>query len=106
MEHFYHWQNDDLLLSVKLQPGASKNEIVGIIGEALKIRISAPPVDGRANKQLIAFLADVFKVAKSDIQLLSGHSSRNKRLLIQKPRSLPAQIRRPPAGTDSRTQKP
>lgn len=106
MEDFYHWQNEDLLLSVKLQPGASKNEIVGIIGEALKIRISAPPVDGRANKQLVAFLAGVFKVAKSDIRLLSGHSSRNKRLQIHKPRSLPVQIRRPPAGTDSRTQKP
>jgi len=91
---FYRWQNDDLLLTVKVQPKASKDEIIGEQDGALKIRITAPPVDGKANKHLIAYLAGIFNVAKSQIQLLAGSSGRNKRLLIHSPRQLPDQIRR------------
>jgi len=91
---FYRWQNDDLLLTVKVQPKASKDEIIGEQDGALKIRITAPPVDGKANKHLIAYLAGIFKVAKSQIELLAGSSGRNKRLLIHSPRQLPEQIRR------------
>lgn len=94
MTSFYRWQNDDLLLTVKVQPKASKDEIIGEQDGALKIRITAPPVDGKANKHLIAYLAGIFKVAKSQIELLAGSSGRNKRLLIHSPRQLPEQIRR------------
>lgn len=81
----YHWDGLDLLLSVRVQPGASKDEIVGIQGNNIKIRISAPPQDGKANDQLIKFLARNFGVAKSRIQLLSGESGREKRIRITSP---------------------
>lgn len=69
-------------LRLHIQPGAKKTEVVGLHGEALKIRLAAPPVDGKANACLLAFLADRFGVAKSAVSLLSGDSSRAKRVHI------------------------
>jgi uncharacterized protein (TIGR00251 family) len=89
---FYQWQGDTLLLHVQTQPRASKDEIVGPQGENLKIRITAPPVDGKANQHLLKFLAKTFRVARSDIHLLKGDSSRIKSLSIKQPRQLPACI--------------
>lgn len=89
---FYHWQGEDLLLDCHLQPGAKRTEFAGQHGERLKIRISAPPVDGKANDALIRFLADAFDVSRQQVSLLSGQSSRQKRLLIQTPRQLPAEL--------------
>ncbi len=89
---FYHWQDDDLLLDCHLQPGAKRAEFAGQHGERLKIRISAPPVDGKANDALIHFLADAFAVSRQQVSLLSGQSSRQKRLRIQTPRQLPAEL--------------
>jgi len=60
----YHWDGMDLILSIKVQPGANRDEIVGIQGNHIKIRISAPPQDGKANGQLIKFLAKNFGVAE------------------------------------------
>jgi len=91
----YSWDGDRLTLSVRVQPRASKDEIVGIQGNHLKIRITAPPVDGRANAYLIQYLAQVFAVPKTRIALLSGESGREKRLLIAAPARLPPQIPRP-----------
>ncbi|MCK4585706.1 MAG: YggU family protein, partial [Gammaproteobacteria bacterium] len=84
-----------LLVSVRVQPGASHNEIVGIVSDALKIRITAPPVDGRANSHLIKYLAKTFGVAKSRVNLVSGDNNRNKRLRIHSQIDLPAGISRP-----------
>ena len=89
---FYHWQGEDLLLDCHLQPGAKRAEFAGQHGERLKIRISAPPVDGKANEALIRFLADAFDVSRQQVSLLSGQSSRQKRLLIQTPRQLPTEL--------------
>jgi len=89
---FYHWQDDDLLLDCHLQPGAKRAEFAGQHGERLKIRISAPPVDGKANDALIRFLADAFAVSRQQVSLLSGQRSRQKRLRIQTPRQLPAEL--------------
>ncbi|MCC6207945.1 MAG: YggU family protein [Gammaproteobacteria bacterium] len=89
------WDGDRLTLSVRVQPRASKDEIVGMQGNHLKIRITAPPVDGKANVHLIQFLARVFDVPKSRISLLSGESGREKRILITSPARLPPQIPRP-----------
>ncbi|RGP52868.1 DUF167 family protein [Pseudomonas abyssi] len=89
---FYHWQDDDLLLDCHLQPGAKRAEFAGQHGERLKIRISAPPVDGKANDALIRFLADAFAVSRQQVSLLSGQNSRQKRLRIQTPRQLPAEL--------------
>ena len=69
-------------LRLHIQPGAKKTEVVGLHGEALKIRLAAPPVDGKANACLIAFLADQLGVAKAAVNLLSGDSSRAKRVCI------------------------
>ncbi len=65
-------------LTVKIQPRASKNEMVRTEGGGLKIRLTAPPVDGAANEALIKFLADTFSVPKSLVEIVSGHASRDK----------------------------
>ena len=69
-------------LRLHIQPGAKKTEVVGLHGEALKIRLAAPPVDGKANACLIAFLADRLGVARSAISLVSGETSRAKRVHV------------------------
>jgi len=89
---WYQWQDDDLLLSVRVQPKASRDEIIGPHENALKIRITAPPVDGKANTHLIRFLAKTFGVPKSRVEIVSGETGRLKRLRIQAPRVLPAGI--------------
>ena len=86
---WYRWDGADLILDCHLQPKASKDEFAGLQGERLKIRLTAPPVDGKANAHLQAFLAKVFGVAKSQVILESGELNRHKRLRIRAPRSLP-----------------
>ena len=73
---------DSLILSVYVQPRASKNQICGIQGEELKIRLTSPPVDGAANKLCREFVADLFDVSKSSVEIISGQTSRHKRLRI------------------------
>lgn len=68
---------------VYVQPKASKNQIVGIHGDALKIRLTAPPVEGAANKMCLKFLAKCLSVAVSRLEILSGHSSRTKQVLLK-----------------------
>jgi hypothetical protein len=74
---------EGLVLSVWVQPKASRNAIQGVHGEALKIALTAPPVDGAANKACIAFLAKKLGLAKSAVAIVSGQTSRNKRILIR-----------------------
>ncbi|MDJ0811834.1 MAG: DUF167 domain-containing protein [Desulfobacterales bacterium] len=74
---------EGLLLSVRVQPKASRNAIQGIHGETLKIALTAPPVDGAANKACIAFVAKKLGLPKSAVAILSGQTSRNKRLLLR-----------------------
>ena len=73
---------DGVILCLHVQPGARKTEIAGLHGEALKIRLAAPPVDGKANASLIEFLARQLGVAKSAVELLSGDTSRAKRVRV------------------------
>jgi len=74
-------------LAVRAQPGAKKTAIVGIYGEGttaqLKVAVQAPPLEGRANEALIAFLADIFDLPKSGVTLVSGEMSRNKVFLLR-----------------------
>jgi len=86
---WYRWQGEDLLLAVQLQPRASRDEIVGPHGDALKIRLTAPPVDGQANACLIKFLAKAFGVSRSQVRLVSGETARNKQVRIVHPGKLP-----------------
>ena len=69
-------------LSCRLQPKASRCAVAGRYGDSLKIVLTAPPVDGRANAALCAFVADLLKLPKSRVSLLSGQTSRNKVLRI------------------------
>ncbi|MBL8523398.1 MAG: DUF167 domain-containing protein [Betaproteobacteria bacterium] len=64
-------------------PGAKRTALQGLHGDALKIRVAAPPVDGAANEALKKFLAQTFKVPLRNVELISGASSRNKRFSIQ-----------------------
>ncbi|ATW24945.1 DUF167 domain-containing protein [Candidatus Formimonas warabiya] len=67
-----------IAFKVKVQPRASKSEIAGIIGDAVKLRITSPPVDGAANEAVIRFFADLFRKPAKDIAIISGLLSRNK----------------------------
>ena len=69
-------------LTLHVQPGARKTEVAGIHGDALKIRLAAPPVDGKANAALIAFVAERLGVSKSAVSLKSGQTSRRKVLEV------------------------
>jgi len=65
-------------LSIRIQPRASKNELVRMAGGGLKIRLTAPPVDGAANEALVKFLAHTLSIPRSHVELVSGHTSREK----------------------------
>ena len=78
-----------LVLALHVQPGAKRTEVAGIHGAALKIRLAAPPVDGKANAALLAFLADAFGVPRSSVTLVRGGSSRRKTVRIAAPRARP-----------------
>lgn len=70
-------------ISVHAQPGARKTELMGLHGDAIKIRVHAPPLDGRANEELIHFLADQVGVPRSHVTLVRGEKSRTKIFEIQ-----------------------
>lgn len=70
------------VLTVHVQPGAKRTEIVGVHGDALKIRLAAPPVDGKANECLLSFIAGILAVARREVELVSGQTSRRKRVRI------------------------
>lgn len=86
---WFDWQDGDLTLRLRIQPRASRDEIVGPHGDALKVRITAPPVEGKANAHLLKLLAKAFGVARSDVTLLSGETGREKRVRIHRPAQLP-----------------
>ena len=71
-----------ITLTLHIQPGAKKTELAGLHGEALKIRLAAPPVDGKANEALLRFVAERLQLPKSAVTLKSGQTSRHKVLEI------------------------
>ncbi len=78
MPEWLHHHGTRATLTLHIQPGAKKTEIAGTYGDALKIRLLAPPVDGKANAALLDFLAKRLGLAKSQISLISGQTSRRK----------------------------
>ena len=80
LPNFLRETSDGSLLSVKLQPRASANEIIPHdgVGDELRIRVTAPPVDAAANEALIRLLAEQLDCARSSIELVRGHKSRHK----------------------------
>ncbi len=74
---------NDVILSVRLTPNSSKNDFVGYCDEYIKIKVSAPPNENKANKKLLAFLSDTFNLSKSNVELISGDKSRLKKILLK-----------------------
>jgi uncharacterized protein (TIGR00251 family) len=79
---WWRGDGDDWLLSVRVQPGAKRTEVAGEYGDQLRIRLAAPPVDGKANSALLTFLAQELGVPKSMVSLIRGDSSRSKLVRI------------------------
>lgn len=75
-------EETSVTVSIRIQPRASKNEIMRMDDGRLKIRLTAPPVDGAANEALVKFLADQLKVGRSQVEIVSGHTGREKIIKI------------------------
>lgn len=82
MDDCFKISGNDIIIKIKIIPGSSKDKIIGIYNDVLKIIIAAPPVEGKANKKCIAYLAKYFNVAKSKIEIISGQTSKNKLIKI------------------------
>ena len=69
-------------LRLRIQPRASRTEVVGLHGDAIRIRVAAPPVDGAANDELVAFLARVLEVPRRAVEITAGHAGRQKSVTV------------------------
>ncbi|WP_406732560.1 DUF167 family protein YggU [Vibrio scophthalmi] len=85
-------EGEDIVLRLYIQPKASRDKIVGLHGEEVKIAITAPPVDGKANAHLSKYLAKQFKVAKGLVKIEKGELGRHKQVRIATPNQIPAEI--------------
>ncbi len=74
-----------IVLALHVQPGATRTEVAGRHGEAIKVRLAAPPVDGKANAELLRFLADAFGAPLRDVMLVRGAASRQKVVRVANP---------------------
>ena len=88
-ENWFKWQDGDLILKIKVQPKSSINKFFEPEEEEIKLKITAPPVDGKANEAVIKFLSKLFGVSKSSITILSGETGRHKRIKIASPQKIP-----------------
>ncbi|UCE71067.1 MAG: YggU family protein [Nitrospiraceae bacterium] len=87
-------RKNELTIKIKVEPRSSKTGIVGPHGDALKIKLTSPPVEGKANKELIDVLARELKVKKKDIEIVSGQSSKNKVVRINGITSIEERIKK------------
>ena len=71
-------RDNTLTVNIKVEPRSSRSGIVGPYGDALKVKLTSPPVEGKANKELIEMLAKEFGITKKDVEIISGQSSKNK----------------------------
>ena len=92
MADWYHSDGEDITLNLHVQPGAKRSEIAGLHGDALKIRLAAPPMEGRANEALLKFIAKLFDVPLRQVELKRGEKSRDKIILVQHSRVKPDSI--------------
>ena len=89
---WYKIQDKTIIVNVRVKPGSKQSEIVGIYDDRLKIRLQEPPVDGKANKMLIKFIAQQFKVPIKQIIILKGQKSKLKQLQITNSQINPASL--------------
>jgi len=86
---YFKWDKDRLHLFVRVQPKSSKDGFAEVLDDRIKLRLTAPPVDGKANQYLIKYLAKFFNVPKNQVVIKSGETGRNKHIIVQRPRKLP-----------------
>ena len=86
------WRDNALLLDLRVQPRASRDRIAGPLGERLKITITAPPVDGKANAHLRRYIGKAFGVPASRVSVVAGQTGRDKRVSIESPGKVPAEL--------------
>jgi uncharacterized protein (TIGR00251 family) len=89
---WFSWQGDRLRLVLRVQPRAREDAFGAPHGDELRVRLRAPPVDGKANARLIAFLAEAFSVPKHSVRIHSGAQGRSKVVLIETPARIPDQL--------------
>ncbi len=82
MVAWYRSEAGGITLTLHIQPGAKRSEVAGLHGDALKIRLAAPPIEGRANEVLLRFVADSFDVPLRQVELLRGAQSRHKMVKV------------------------
>ncbi|QSX32855.1 YggU family protein [Shewanella avicenniae] len=85
-------EQQNLLLRVYVQPKASRDQWCGLHGDEMKLAITAPPVDGKANQHIVKLLAKSFKVAKGQVHILKGELGRHKQIKIESPQQFPQEI--------------
>ncbi|MFC1938223.1 DUF167 domain-containing protein [Chloroflexota bacterium] len=78
-----HVSESEARIAVRVYPNAARNEVVGLTNEVLQVKVSAPPVKGKANIELIAFLSKALSLSKSKVGIIKGHTTRNKIITIQ-----------------------
>lgn len=90
---YYQWKTGGkLLLYCQLQTNTQSNAFAGIFDDRIKIRIKSPPIEGKANKELVTFLAKSFKTRKSAVKITRGETSREKTVIIDQPENIPEQL--------------
>ncbi|MCP4193410.1 MAG: YggU family protein [Planctomycetaceae bacterium] len=89
MASHFCWSAEELRIQLRISPRASRDQVGSLMGERLKIAITAPPVDGKANQHLQQFLAKQFGVSRSQVSIESGLSHRDKTVCIRNPTRLP-----------------
>lgn len=87
------FEGEDIVLRLYIQPKASRDKIIGQHGDELKVAITAPPVDGKANAHLSKFLAKQFKVARGLIHIDKGELGRHKQIRVTSPKQIPSEIK-------------
>jgi uncharacterized protein len=86
---YYRWDDESLCLRIRVQPRAVRTGVGDVMGNRIRIRVAAPPVDGKANEMLVRYLADAFGVARSAVRITAGETGRDKTLRIEAPTRLP-----------------
>ncbi len=81
--NFFQETHQGIVIKIYVQPRASRNRVIGLHGDALKIAIQAPPVDDAANRMCIDFLSKFLNLPRSAIEIIGGHTSRMKRILLK-----------------------
>jgi len=92
VSEWYRRNGDIVTLTLHIQPGAKRTEVAGLHGDALKIRLAAPPIEGRANEALLKFIAESFAVPLRQVELKQGGQSRHKVVAVSGSRGAPESL--------------